>query len=143
MFRGNAQHSLDAKGRMVVPAKFRDELGVHFVITKGIGNCLFAFTANDFAVFEQKMKTMPLSDPEIRRFQRYFFGSASDCEQDSIGRVVLPQDLREHAGIVRDIVTLGLPGRLEIWSKENWERYNEESNFVDDELAKKMTELGI
>lgn len=141
--RGNSFHSLDSKSRIVIPNKFRDALGDRFVITKGIGKCLFVFTENEFLAFEAKIAELPTVDPEIRRFTLFFFGGAYDAETDSNGRVVIPQDLREHAGIVKDIITMGVPGRLEIWSKEIWNDYSRESNFIDTGLAKKMAELGI
>ncbi len=143
MFRGEISHSIDAKGRIVIPTKFRSDLGDQFIITKGLGKCLFVFTLNDWTSYEQKVQNMPISDADLRRFVRFFFGSAHDAETDSNGRVLIPQNLRDYAGLDKDIISLGLPGRIEIWGKENWDEYNGESNFVDDDLASKMFQLGI
>ena len=143
MFIGEYQHSLDAKGRMIVPAKFREELGASFVVTKGLDKCMCIYTLEEWKIFEDKLKSLPSADAGVRRFQRFFIGGACECEPDKQGRVLIPQNLVEYACIDKDVVSVGLSNRIEIWSKENWQEYNEESDFIDGDLASKMAELGI
>lgn len=140
---GEYEHSIDSKGRAVVPSKFRDELDESFIITKGIDKCLFIYTQNDWKNFEEKVKKLPMADPNVRRFIRYMFSGACECSLDNQGRINIPLNLRKHAEIIKDIVSIGAAGRIEIWSMENWSKYNEENNVIDDELAEKMAELGI
>ncbi len=143
MFIGEYQHTIDAKGRLIVPVKFRDGLGEQFVVTKGLDNCLFAYTLEEWKVFEDKVKNLPLSNKDARKFVRFFFSGATVCEIDNQGRINLPQNLREYANIVKDIISIGVSNRIEIWDKLNWELYNGEENFIDNALAEKMSELGI
>ena len=138
-FRGRFPHNMDSKGRVVLPAKFREGLGESFVITKGLDDCLFAFTAQAFAELEEKVKNLPLADEGVRKFVRFFFGEACDCESDAQGRVVIPQYLREYAGIEKEVISIGLPGRVELWSKEK----REDNGKFDKEIEKRMAELGI
>lgn len=143
MFLGEFQHNLDAKGRLIVPAKFRDGLGERFIVTKGLDKCLFVFPMEEWNVFENKVKDLPISDPSVRKFVRFFFGGAFEAETDNQGRVVLPPNLREYASINKEIITVGVAGKIEIWSKENWSEYNDDDNLVDEEVALKMAEFGI
>ena len=124
MFMGEYNHSIDAKGRMIVPAKFREQLGNEFVVTKGLDGCLFVY-----------------SNEEWHRIMRFFFAEAATCELDKQGRILLPANLREYAGIDKEVVSVGVYSRVEIWSKD---RYLENSDFDDmDEIADHMAELGI
>ena len=143
MFLGEFQHSVDIKGRMIVPAKFREGLGERFIITKGLDKCLFVFPLTEWKVFENKIKDLPISDPSVRKFIRFFFGGAFEAETDNQGRVVVPPNLREYASISKEIVTVGVAGKIEIWSKENWSDYSGIADAVDDEVALKMAEFGI
>lgn len=143
MFMGEYQHNIDSKGRLIVPAKFREGLGTVFVITKGLDNCLFVYTNDEWKVFEEKIKKLPLTNKDVRKFVRFFFSGAIECETDNQGRVMIPQNLREYAGIKKEVISIGVSNRIEIWSKENWVEYNDEENFIDGQLAEKMTELGI
>ncbi len=143
MFIGEYQHTIDKKGRIIVPAKFRDSLGDVFIVTKGLDGCLFAYNTSDWAKFEKKITELPVTSADSRKFSRYFFSGACECELDSMGRVVLPANLREHANLSKNIVSIGVSNRVEIWDKERWDVYNGEENFVDDELAAKMAELGV
>ena len=142
MFMGEYQHTVDAKGRLIVPSKFREELGERFVVTKGIDRCLFAYPQSEWKVFEEKLKALPLSSADARKFVRYFFAGAVECELDNQGRIMIPANLREYAGLKKDIVSIGVAERVEIWNKATWNEYNE-GNFVDEELAAKMEEIGI
>lgn len=143
MFRGQYQHSVDTKTRMVIPMKFRDGLGERFIITKGLDKCLFVYAMEDWIEFEEKVKKLPMTDEGVRKFVRFFFGAAFEAERDNNGRTVIPQNLIEYAGITKEIVSIGVPKRIEIWSKENWDAYNSNDNFIDKEVAMKMAELGI
>jgi MraZ protein len=142
MFIGEYQHTLDLKNRIIIPSKFREELGDRFVITKGLDNCLYAYPVEEWANLEQKLKSLPLSSRDARAFARFIFSGAAECEPDKQGRVILPQNLIEYASITKDVVTIGVSTRFEIWSKENWDNYNN-SNVDFDEIAEKMTQLGI
>lgn len=142
MFIGEYQHSLDVKNRIIIPSRFRDELGDRFVITKGLDNCLYAYPMEEWANLEQKLKSLPLTSRDARAFVRFFFSGAAECIPDKQGRVIIPSNLIEYANITKDVVTIGVSTRFEIWSKENWDSYNN-SNIDFDEIAEKMSQLGI
>lgn len=143
MFMGEYQHTIDSKGRLIIPAKFREQLGQRFVITKGLDNCLFAYPYDEWKVFEEKLRALPTTSRDARKFVRFFFSGATECEIDSQGRVLIPPTLREYGDLIKDVVSIGVSTRVEIWNKQNWESYNDEENFVDTNLAEKMAELGI
>lgn len=143
MLMGEYQHNIDAKGRVIVPAKFREEIGQTFIITKGLDNCLVIYTLEEWKSLEEKMKKFPTTDQGVRRFFRFLFSGACECEPDSQGRIMIPQNLRKHANISKEIVFIGIVNRIEVWAKDTWDTYNNEDNFIDNELAEKMAELGI
>ena len=143
MFIGEYRHSLDVKGRIIVPAKFRDGLGDKFVLTKGLDGCLFAYSKEEWANFEEKIKTLPLTNKDARAFVRFFFAGAVECEIDKQGRTLIPPMLREHAGLNKELVIIGVSNRVEIWSQEKWDNYSEAEDLEADELAEKMALLGI
>lgn len=143
MFLGEISHSLDSKGRIVIPSKFREELGPNFIITKGFDKCLSVYPLSEWKVFEEKLKNLPVSSQDARKFTRFLFSGAVECEPDKQGRILLPQNLREYAGIKDEIVSIGLNNRIEIWNKQCWNEYNNEENYIDEELAEKMFEFGI
>jgi len=143
MFLGEYQHSADAKGRVIMPAKFRDELGQKFIVTKGLDKCLLVYTERDWEALNEKVRQLPVTDEGVRRFVRFFFGGAAECECDAQGRVNIPQNLRDYAGIRKDVISIGVSNRIEMWSREGWDSYNNDSNFVDNMLAEKMSQLGI
>lgn len=135
---GEFQHSVDAKGRLFVPAKFREELGGKFVITKGLDNCLFVYPSENWRVLEEKIRALPLSKA---RLQRFFLSSAVECELDSQGRINIPQALREHAMIERDATIIGVSTRAEIWDTKHWNAYN--SAMTAENIAEAMDEIGF
>lgn len=140
MFMGEYNHSIDAKGRVIVPSKFREQLGEEFVITKGFDGCLYGYTHEEWANIEEKFKTVNLTSKDTRKFLRFFFSGAATCEVDKQGRILIPTVLREYAGLDKDIVTAGVFSRIEIWSKERWA----ENSYDDmDEIAENLAELGI
>lgn len=143
MFIGEYQNSIDSKGRIIVPSKFRDQLGNKFILTKGLDNCLYIYPMEEWSRFEDKLGSLPVSNKDARAFVRYFFSSAVECEVDKQGRLTIPQNLREHAKIDKELVTIGVLSKIEIWSKQEWDNYNEGSNLGPDDIADKMAEFGI
>ena len=141
MLIGEYEHSLDVKGRIIMPAKFRDDIGDKFIVTKGLDGCLFAFSKEEWTKFEEKLSTLPISNKDARTFTRFFFAGAIDCELDKQGRFLISSNLREFAGFTKDVVIVGMNSRIEIWSKEKWEDCND--NLSADDIAEKMEMLGI
>jgi MraZ protein len=142
MFIGEYQHAIDTKNRMIIPSKFRDELGSSFILTKGLDGCLYAFTISEWKVLEEKLKSLPLTSKDARAFVRFFFSGANEIDIDKQGRALIPQTLLEYAQIKKDIVSIGVSTRIEVWSKEKWEEYNN-SDIDFDDIAEKMSLLGI
>ncbi|NLL43714.1 MAG: division/cell wall cluster transcriptional repressor MraZ [Firmicutes bacterium] len=143
MFMGEYQHGLDAKGRLIIPAKFREELGEGAVITRGLDNCLFLFPKDEWFVLEEKLKTLPLTKRDARQFVRFLFSGATECELDKQGRINIPQNLREFASIEKDAVVIGVSSRVEIWSKESWGSYVDVAQESFEEIAENIVDLGI
>ena len=142
MFIGEYQHSLDSKNRIVVPSKLREGLGEKFIISKGLDGCLYAYPIDEWQKFEEKLKNLPLTNRDARAFVRFFVAGATEVETDKQGRGLITANLREYAGIEKEIVTIGALNKVEIWSKEKWESYNE-SDIDFDSIADKMGDLGI
>lgn len=143
MLLGEYNHNLDAKGRVSVPAKFRDDLGSTFIVTKGLDNCLFAYSKDEWTTFETKLKALPMTNTNARNFVRFFFSGATECEIDKQGRINIPQNLREYASLKKDVSIIGVSTRVEIWDKEKWENYTSPENMDVDEIASQMSDLGI
>lgn len=143
MFIGEYQHTLDDKGRIIIPSRFRDDLGDGFVMTKGLDNCLFVYPKSEWNVLEEKLKTLPLTNRDARAFIRFFFSGATECILDKQGRVLIPANLREHSKLDKDAVIIGVATRMEIWSKDEWDSYNDDDNLSYESIAEKMAELGI
>jgi len=143
MFIGEYQHSLDNKNRVIMPARFREKLGDSFVMTKGLDNCLFIYTLEEWNRVEEKLKSLPLTNKDGRAFVRFFFAGASEGETDKQGRTLIPSTLKEYAKIEKDVVIIGVSTRIEIWSVEEWNRFNSDAEMSIDEIAEKMSELGI
>ncbi|MCX7746958.1 MAG: division/cell wall cluster transcriptional repressor MraZ [Clostridia bacterium] len=143
MFYGEYLHSIDPKGRVIVPSKFRDGLGEKFILTKGLDNCLFAYSSEEWSNLEAKLKSLPFTDKDVRAFVRFFFAGATECELDKQGRILIPQNLREYAGLDKEIYTIGVSTRVEIWDKTRWEAYTGDDNVSADKIAEKMAMLGI
>lgn len=128
MFMGEYNHTVDTKGRLIVPSKFREQLGDEFVVTKGLDGCLFVYSKSEWENIEEKFRNVPLTTKDARKFARFFFAGAASCEVDKQGRILLPVVLREYAGIEKDVVSVGVFNRVEIWDKDKWQ----ESNSYDD-----------
>ncbi len=143
MFYGEYQHTVDPKGRVIVPSKFREGLGEKFIVTKGLDSCLFAYSMDEWTSLENKLKTLPFTDKDVRAFIRFFFSGATECELDKQGRILIPQNLREYASLEKDIFIIGVSSRVEIWNKTNWEAYSNDDSMSADKIAEKMAMLGI
>jgi len=143
VFMGEYLHTIDNKGRLIFPAKFRDELGELFIATKGLDNCLFVYTRSEWAILEEKLKKLPLAKPEARAFIRFFFSGAAELECDKQGRVLLPTNLREHARLDKDVVVIGVSTRIEVWNKDAWDEYNQKVSPTVAEIAENLADLGI
>ena len=141
MFMGEYNHTVDAKGRLIIPSRFREELKNEFIVTKGLDGCLFVFPGNEWQIFEEKLKALPLTNKNARQFSRFFVAGATPCELDRQGRILVPQTLREFAGLEKDVVLTGNLNRIEVWSKEKW---NEICDYDDmDSIAESMQDMGI
>ena len=138
MFIGEYQHSLDAKGRMFMPSKFRDELGETFIVTLGLDYCLFAFPIDEIEKLKVKIDSLSISNKEARQFARFFFAGACECETDKQGRIMIPAKLRIYAKLEKDVTVVGVSTRLEIWNSETWEKENGIDSFDPDTLSEKM-----
>lgn len=143
MFYGEYNHNIDDKGRMSIPAKFRDGLGEKFYVTKGLDQCLFVFPLDEWEIFQKKLKELPLTKKTARQFSRFFYAGAMDYGLDKQGRINLTSGLREHASIEKEVVVIGVGSRIEIWSKAMWQSYNSPENMDYDDIAEQMEELGI
>ncbi len=141
MFMGEYNHTIDTKGRLIVPSKFREILGDEFVVTKGLDGCLFVYPNEEWHTFEEKLRTLPLTNKNARQFSRFFLAGAATCEVDKQGRILIPGVLREFAELEKDVVLVGVLSRIEIWSKTKWM----DSNVYDDmeDIAEQMEELGL
>ena len=135
MFIGEYNHTIDSKGRLIVPSKFREALGDEFVVTKGLDGCLFVFPMEEWNVFTQKLHDLPLTKKEARQFSRFFLAGAASCEVDRQGRILLPAVLRDFAQLDKEAVLVGVSSRIEIWSKTKWDAIND--------IAEHMADLGI
>ena len=142
MFMGEYSHTIDAKGRLIIPSRFREELGDNFVVTKGLDGCLFAYTNEEWKHFEEKLQAIPVSNQKGRRFARYFLAGATLCEVDKQGRILLPPVLREYANLQKDVVLVGVLSRVEIWDKDRWQENTYDEDEMD-EIAEHMADLGF
>lgn len=143
MFIGEFQHSIDDKGRLIMPSKCRELLGDRFMITKGLDGCLFVYPKEEWKSLEDKLKNLPFTKKDARAFARFFFSGASECEADKQGRILINGVLRDYAKITKDVVIIGAGTRLEIWSREIWEGYSQDVAGNYEELAEKMVELDL
>jgi MraZ protein len=140
---GEYHHSIDNKGRMIVPSKFREELGEMFIITRGLDQCLFGYPLKEWALIEDKLKGLPLTKKDARAFTRFFFSGATESELDKQGRINIPAPLLQYAKLEKECVVLGVSNRIEIWSKQIWEDYFSESEESFAEIAENMIGFDI
>ncbi|MBC7960369.1 MAG: division/cell wall cluster transcriptional repressor MraZ [Vallitaleaceae bacterium] len=142
MFNGEYNHAMDEKGRVTMPGKFREGLGETFFITKGFDECLFVFAAQEWESFSHKLESNSLSKEHFRKLQRFFIASANDCVLDKQGRVLLSTPLREYAKIEKDMVIVGVSNRVEMWSKEKWDAYNNDGSDIT-AIAEQLDDLNL
>ena len=138
MFMGEYQHSIDVKGRMIVPAKFRELLGETFVITRGLDQCIFGYPMDEWRKLEEKLKDLPMTKKDARAFARFFFSGATEVEIDKQGRINLPSTLINYANLDKECVVVGVSSKIEIWSKDAWDNYFDESAQSFNEIAENL-----
>ncbi|SEP55145.1 MraZ protein [Piscibacillus halophilus] len=140
---GEFQHNIDSKGRIIVPAKFREGLGESFVLTRGLDNCLFAYPQEEWRILEEKLKKLPLTKKDARAFTRFFFSGAVECDIDKQGRINIPSPLRKYADLDKECIVIGVSNRIELWAKEKWTDYVEESEESFADIAENLMDFDI
>ena len=141
MFLGEYNHTIDAKGRLIIPSRFRELLGEEFVLTRGLDGCLSIYPMDEWVAFEEKLRALPLTNKDARTFSRFFVAGATTCQLDKQGRILVPQTLRQFAGLDKDVVLTGNLNLIEVWSKEKW---SENCNYDDMySIAESMQNIGI
>lgn len=143
MLLGEYQHSLDSKGRMAIPAKFKDTLGTGAIITRGLDNCLFLFAAKEWETLAGKLTALPLAQANSRAFVRLMLAGAMDVSLDNQGRILIPDYLRKYAGLKKEVTIAGLHSRAEVWDNDRWQEYKRKTEGASEEIAEKLGELGI
>ncbi len=143
MFMGEYHHNIDNKGRLIVPSKFREELGELFIITRGLDQCLFGYPLSEWKILEEKLKGLPLTKKDARAFTRFFFSGATESEIDKQGRINIPAPLFQYGKLEKECVILGVSNRIEIWSKQIWEDYFVQSEESFAEIAENMIGFDI
>ncbi|OWA36705.1 cell division/cell wall cluster transcriptional repressor MraZ [Saccharibacillus sp. O16] len=143
MFMGEYRHNIDDKGRIIMPAKFRDQLGTVCIVTRGLDHCLFVYSEQEWENLERKLNHLPLMKSDARAFTRFFFSGAAECEWDKQGRANLPVNLREYAQLVKECVVIGAGSRVEIWSRERWEAYYSQAEESFGDIAEKLSDFDI
>ena len=143
MLIGEYEHTLDVKGRLIMPAKLREDVGENFIVTKGLDGCLFGFSKSEWTNFEEKLKSLPLTNKNARDFVRFFLSGAIECEIDKQGRFLIASNLREYAAMEKEVIIIGVGTRIEFWDKAKWKEYNNSENISADNIAENMTMLGI
>jgi len=143
MFIGEFSHSVDSKGRVAVPAKFRGGVKGGAIITRGLDKCLFIFTKKDWETLAEKLISLPLAQSNSRAFVRLMLSGASDVKLDSQGRILVPDYLRTYAGVKKIVKVIGVYNRMELWDEKTWDIYRKKTESASDEIAEKMSDLGI
>lgn len=144
LFIGEYSHNIDAKGRMIMPSKFRkDELGEIFYVTKGTEKCLFVYSREEWAKFEESLASLPITtNPKAGAFVRFFLSGAAECEVDKLGRINIPAYLREYAGLEKDVKVLGVRSRIEIWDTKAWNTYCDKEITLE-QVVESMGSIGM
>ena len=138
MFIGEYHHTIDEKGRIIIPAKFRDALGKEFIITRGIENCLFVYSLQNWAKITDKLSSLPFTKKDARTFNRFFMSGATNVELDKQGRVNISQPLTQYANLLKDCVIIGTGDRLEIWSQESWDSFFDSTKDSMSDIAENL-----
>lgn len=144
MFYGEYLHTIDRKGRLILPAKFRESAKSNFIdkffITRGLDSCLFMFSEDEWRTQEQKFKSLPITKQQARSFSRLYFSGAVEVSADKQGRILIPQFLKDYAGIKREVVIVGVSNRIEIWSRDKWKEFYENNQPVFEDIAEQLME---
>jgi MraZ protein len=143
MLLGEYKHSIDDKGRLAIPAKFRAKIEGGAIITRGLDKCLFVFTMREWEKLAEKLVALPLAQANSRAFSRLMLSGAADVELDSQGRILIPEPLREYAGLSKNSIVAGVYNRMEVWDAEVWNEYKKKTESSSEEIAEKLGELGI
>jgi MraZ protein len=143
MFIGEYQHNIDEKGRMAVPIKFRSRLGKGTTVTRGLDRCLFVFTEIEWQELAKKLVALPMAQANSRAFARLMLAGAMEVVLDSQGRILLPDYLRQYAGLKKQAVVVGVYSRMEIWDEHSWQQYKAETESHSNEIAERLSQLGI
>ena len=138
MFIGEYHHTIDEKGRIIIPAKFREELGNNFIITRGIENCLFVYSEENWAQITNKLNSLPFTKKDARTFNRFFMSGATNVELDKQGRVNISKPLIDYANLLKDCVIIGTGDRLEVWSQESWESFFDSTKDSMSDIAENL-----
>jgi MraZ protein len=138
MFMGEYHHNIDDKGRLIIPAKFRTELGEKFIITRGLEKCLYVYSEYEWNTIVAKLKTLPFTKKDVRTFIRSFFSGATECEFDRQGRINITSPLVSYAGISKECVVIGANDRLEIWSEEGWNNFLSDNSDKIEDIAENL-----
>ena len=141
MFIGEYQHNLDAKGRIIVPVKFREELGDKMIVTAGLDGNLLIYTTDQFQETAQKLMNLPMTNAKARQYRAHTLGKASDCDLDGQGRILIPANLIQAAGLKKNCVIVGLYDHVELWDKEVWESYYQDASSQIDDISEGLTEF--
>ncbi len=142
MLMGKYNHTIDVKGRLIIPSKFREDLGEKFVITRGLDGCLFAYDMEEWKKFEDKLKMLPNSQKDVRTYYRFFLGEAALVEFDKQGRILVPANLRQYADLDKNVVVVGVLGRMEIWSQEKWDVEDATCGDIE-QISENLAALGL
>lgn len=143
MYIGEYFHTIDAKKRLAVPVKFRKQLKGKAVLTRGLDNCLYLYPTEEWKVMAEKLSQLPISRADSRAFSRLMLAGAMEVSLDQLGRILVPDYLKEYAWLDKKVVIAGLYNRIEIWNEEKWEKYKEQTSKEVQVIAEKMNELGI
>ncbi|PRY83962.1 division/cell wall cluster transcriptional repressor MraZ [Alkalibacterium olivapovliticus] len=143
MLLGEYKHNVDAKGRLIIPSKFREDLGERFIVTRGLDGCLFGYPMAEWTTLESKLKQLPLAKKESRAFTRFLYSAATECSLDKQGRINLPNPLINHASLEKACYVIGVSDRIEIWSEERWDAFSQEANESFEEIAEVMIDFGF
>lgn len=142
MFIGQYQHIIDGKGRVIMPARFRDRLGDTFIVTRGLDRCLFIYTLDEWQRLASNLESLQFTRRDHRTFTRLFFSGAAEVQLDSQGRFLVPPHLRDYAGLEKELVIIGVSSRIEVWGVETWEVYTEDAAISFEDVAEKIEGLG-
>ena len=143
MLLGEYKHSIDSKGRIIIPAEFREKLGEHFIVTRGLDGCLFGYSLEEWEKVEEKLQELPMAKRDARKFTRFFYSAATECKIDKQGRINLPQTLIDFAELEKTSYLIGVSNRMEIWSQEKWLNFTEEAETSYEDIAEDMIDFGF